>query len=158
MNKIEQEGKADRLADAAAEDAADMPQATAESRLIDADIVDADIAPAAADASDGASAETAPAPLAVRRVTPPATPRATSSAAAPASAQPVVATRAARGLQGPAEMAPRGLGPAPIIYGVAGAGLIVLALFYIFSGAWLTGLILLVPAGCLIGFAYVYLR
>lgn len=47
---------------------------------------------------------------------------------------------------------------ASLIYGVAAAVLFVISLFFLFSGSWLTGLLLWLPAGCLLGFALHFLR
>lgn len=55
---------------------------------------------------------------------------------------------------------PKGGGKLPnasIIYGGAAAALIVLSLYFLFTGMWLTGLLLLLPAGCLLGFALHFL-
>jgi hypothetical protein len=42
---------------------------------------------------------------------------------------------------------------ASIIYGAAAAALLVLCLYFLFTGMWLTGILLLLPTGCLLGFA-----
>lgn len=47
---------------------------------------------------------------------------------------------------------------ASLIYGMASAALIAIALYFLFTGMWLTGLLLLLPAGCLLGFALHFLR
>jgi hypothetical protein len=47
---------------------------------------------------------------------------------------------------------------ASIIYGIAAAVLFVVAIYFFFTAAWFTGILLLVPAGCLMGFALQFLR
>ena len=47
---------------------------------------------------------------------------------------------------------------ASLIYGVAAAALITICLYFLFTGMWLTGILLLLPAGCLLGFALHFLR
>lgn len=44
------------------------------------------------------------------------------------------------------------------VYGVAAAVFGVITLYYLFSGMWLTGLIMIVPTFCLSGFAWYYLK
>ncbi len=44
------------------------------------------------------------------------------------------------------------------VYGAAAAGFGVLAVYYLFSKMWFTGLILLIPTFCLAGFAWYYLK
>lgn len=47
---------------------------------------------------------------------------------------------------------------ASLIYGVASAALMAICLYFLFTGMWLTGLLLLLPAGCLLGFALHFLK
>ncbi len=47
---------------------------------------------------------------------------------------------------------------ASLIYGMASAALMVISLYSLFTGSWLTGVLLLLPAGCLLGFALHFLR
>ena len=47
---------------------------------------------------------------------------------------------------------------ASLIYGAAAAALLTICLYFLFTGLWLTGILLLLPAGCLLGFALHFLR
>jgi hypothetical protein len=47
---------------------------------------------------------------------------------------------------------------ASLIYGAAAAALITLSLYFLFTGMWLTGILLLLPAGCLLGYALHFMR
>ncbi len=47
---------------------------------------------------------------------------------------------------------------ATLIYGVGSAVLFTAALYFLFTGGWLTFFLLLFPAGALLGFALYYLR
>lgn len=47
---------------------------------------------------------------------------------------------------------------AAAIYGGAAAVFAVVAIYYLFTGAWVTGLIMIVPTFCLAGFAWYYVR
>jgi hypothetical protein len=47
---------------------------------------------------------------------------------------------------------------ASLIYGSAAAALMAICLYFLFTGMWLTGVLLMLPAGCLLGFALHYLR
>jgi hypothetical protein len=47
---------------------------------------------------------------------------------------------------------------ASLIYGVAAAALVAISLYFLFTEMWFTGVLLLLPAGCLLGFALHYLR
>lgn len=47
---------------------------------------------------------------------------------------------------------------ASVIYGSAAAILMTIGLYFLFTGAWLSGILLFLPAGCLLGFALHYLR
>lgn len=47
---------------------------------------------------------------------------------------------------------------AALIYGVAAAILFTIALYYLFTGLWLTGVLVLVLAVALFGYALVFLR
>lgn len=53
---------------------------------------------------------------------------------------------------------PAELPNATIIYAVGAAALFTVALFHLFSGDWIIGLLLFLPAGVLLGFALHYLR
>ena len=46
---------------------------------------------------------------------------------------------------------------ASIIYSIGAGLLVAMALYSLFTGAWFTALILLIPAGALVGFAVYYL-
>jgi hypothetical protein len=61
----------------------------------------------------------------------------------------------------PRPMAPDAGGQLPnasLIYGAGAAALITFSLYFLFTGMWLTGILLLLPAGCLLGFALHYMR
>jgi len=47
---------------------------------------------------------------------------------------------------------------ASLIYGMAAAALMAICLYFLFTGMWLTGILLMLPAGCLLGFALHFLR
>ncbi len=47
---------------------------------------------------------------------------------------------------------------ASIIYGIGSGGLLAVSLYSFLTGAWFTGVLLLLPAGALIGFALHYIR
>jgi len=47
---------------------------------------------------------------------------------------------------------------ASLIYGLASAALVVLALYFLFTGTWSTALLLFILAASLFGFALYYLR
>lgn len=47
---------------------------------------------------------------------------------------------------------------ASLVYGIGSAVLFTAALYSLFTGAWLTSFLLLIPAGALFGFALHYLR
>lgn len=47
---------------------------------------------------------------------------------------------------------------ASLIYGIGAAGLCAFALYSLFTGAWFTAVLLLLPAAALFGFALHYLR
>ncbi len=53
---------------------------------------------------------------------------------------------------------PAELPNATIIYAVGAAALFTVALFHLFTGDWVVGLLLFLPAGVLMGFALHYLR
>jgi hypothetical protein len=54
---------------------------------------------------------------------------------------------------------PGGLPNASIIYGMAAAGLFVIAFYYLFFGnEWIKGLLVLLPAGCFLGFALHFVK
>lgn len=50
------------------------------------------------------------------------------------------------------------LPPASVIYGMAASGLCVLALYFLFTGLWFTGALVLLPAGCFLGFALYFIK
>ncbi len=58
----------------------------------------------------------------------------------------------------PLVAAPDQLPNASLVYGVAAAVLLVLCLYFLFTGRWFTGLILLLPTACLFGFAVHFIR
>ncbi len=47
---------------------------------------------------------------------------------------------------------------ASVIYGMAASGLFVLALYFLLTGLWFTGLLVLLPAGCFLGFALFFIK
>lgn len=47
---------------------------------------------------------------------------------------------------------------ASVIYGVAASALLVISLYFLFTGRWATGLLMLLPAAALLGFALHFLR
>jgi hypothetical protein len=47
---------------------------------------------------------------------------------------------------------------AALIYGVAASILCVMAIFLVFKGRWVSGLLTLLPAGCFLGFALHFIR
>lgn len=52
-------------------------------------------------------------------------------------------------------------GPLPraaAIYGAAAAIFVVITVFYLFRGQWVTGLIMILPTACLAGFAWQYMK
>ena len=56
---------------------------------------------------------------------------------------------------------PRGsesLPNASIVYGVAAGALLVVALYFLFTGKWFTGFLVLLLAGCFFGFAFHFIR
>jgi uncharacterized membrane-anchored protein len=59
-----------------------------------------------------------------------------------------------RPLQNTTSQNPASLSTVSMIYAAAAAVLGVIAIYYLFKGQWITGLIMIVPTGCLGGFAY----
>ena len=49
---------------------------------------------------------------------------------------------------------PRALPNASIVYGIAACLLFAMALYHFFTGRWFTGILVLLPAGCFLGFAW----
>lgn len=47
----------------------------------------------------------------------------------------------------------KGLPPATIVYGVAAGALFAFAFYLLATGAWVNGLLTMLPAGCFLGFA-----
>jgi hypothetical protein len=47
---------------------------------------------------------------------------------------------------------------ATLIYGIAAGVLFGVALFFLFSGRWFTGFLVLLPAGCFLGFALQFIK
>lgn len=58
----------------------------------------------------------------------------------------------------PAAPADGGLPRAAAIYAGAATVFAVIAVYYLFTGSWITGLIMIVPTGCLAGFAWYYMK
>jgi hypothetical protein len=53
--------------------------------------------------------------------------------------------------------APENLPNASVIYGVAASVLIVVAVYFLFTGLWFTAFLVLLPAACFLGFALHFL-
>lgn len=51
-----------------------------------------------------------------------------------------------------------GLPNASVVYGGGAAALFVLSVYSLFTGSWLTGLLLLLPAGAFLGFALYFIK
>ena len=51
-----------------------------------------------------------------------------------------------------------GLPNASLIYGMGSAALLVLSVYFLFTGMWLRGILVMLPAACLLGFALHFLR
>ena len=47
---------------------------------------------------------------------------------------------------------------ASLIYGLASGALFAIAIYYLVTGRWFTGAMVMLPAGCLFGFALHFLR
>jgi hypothetical protein len=54
--------------------------------------------------------------------------------------------------------APDSLPNASVIYGIAASTLFVLAIYFLVTGVWVKGLLILLPAACLLGFAVYFLK
>jgi hypothetical protein len=52
----------------------------------------------------------------------------------------------------------KGLPPAAIIYGMAAGALFALALYFLFAGLWVNGLLTLLPAGCFLAYAMHFIK
>lgn len=52
----------------------------------------------------------------------------------------------------------KGVPNASIVYGITGVILICLSLFNFFGGRWLTGFLILFPAACFFGYAWVFMK
>ena len=52
----------------------------------------------------------------------------------------------------------RSLPPASVIYGIAAAALFAVAICFLMSGSWLTGLLVLLPAAGFLGFSLYFLK
>ena len=52
----------------------------------------------------------------------------------------------------------RGVPNASVIYGMAASALFVIALYFVFNGKWITGGLVLLPAGCFLGYALHFLK
>jgi hypothetical protein len=51
-----------------------------------------------------------------------------------------------------------GLPAASVVYAIAAAALFAIAICFLVSGAWLTGLLVLLPAACFLGFSLHFLK
>ena len=47
---------------------------------------------------------------------------------------------------------------ASLIYGVAAAALLAVGFYTLFVGSWVTGILIMLPAACLLGFSLYFLR
>jgi hypothetical protein len=47
---------------------------------------------------------------------------------------------------------------ASIVYGVAASVLCMIAIYFLFSRLWFTGLLVLLPAACFLGFSLYFMR
>lgn len=47
---------------------------------------------------------------------------------------------------------------ASVVYGMAASALFVVAVYFLFTGMWFTGMLVLLPAACFLGFALHFLR
>jgi hypothetical protein len=47
---------------------------------------------------------------------------------------------------------------AALIYGIAAAALFAVALYFLFTGRWLTALLVSLPAGCFLGYALHFIK
>ncbi len=66
--------------------------------------------------------------------------------------QPLAPPRSSSGGQ------PAQLPPASIIYGIAARALFVMGLYFLFTGRWFTGFLVILPAVALLGFAMHFLK
>ena len=74
---------------------------------------------------------------------------------------PAVPARRRADVVGVARKTPASGGELPnasLIYGVAAAALFAIGLFFLVQGRWVSGLLLLLPAGCCVGYALHYLK
>jgi len=51
-----------------------------------------------------------------------------------------------------------GVPNASLIYGAAASALFVIALCFVFRGRWITGFLIMLPAGCFLGYALHFLK
>jgi hypothetical protein len=51
-----------------------------------------------------------------------------------------------------------GIPNASLIYGLAASALFVIALYFVLTGHWITGLLVLMPAACFLGYALHFLK
>lgn len=47
---------------------------------------------------------------------------------------------------------------ASLMYGIAAGGLLAIALYFLFTGSWITGILLLLPAACFLGYALYFIK
>jgi hypothetical protein len=52
----------------------------------------------------------------------------------------------------------KGLPPAAIVYGMAAGALFALALYFLFDGLWVNGLLTLLPAACFLAYAMHFIK
>ena len=61
----------------------------------------------------------------------------------------------------PAAPAGGGSGKLPnasLVYGIAAGGLLAVGLYFLFTGSWFTGLLVLLPAACFLGYALYFIK
>ena len=47
---------------------------------------------------------------------------------------------------------------ASLVYGIAAGGLLAVGLYFLFTGSWFTGLLVLLPAACFLGYALYFIK
>jgi hypothetical protein len=71
-----------------------------------------------------------------------------------ASGLPATMRRNSSGVQTSGQSLP----PASVVYGIAAAALFAVALCFLFAGSWFTGILVLLPAGCFLGYSLHFLK
>jgi hypothetical protein len=47
---------------------------------------------------------------------------------------------------------------ASLVYGIAAGGLMAVGLYFLFTGSWFTGILVLLPAACFLGYALYFIK